>query len=73
MQPSVNFVVSLDDTCNQKKENIVIKQEVVTMYGWEQPHKDNGYKIWILSEWLDVANMHKFNASFMTLRVYFVS
>lgn len=73
VQPSVKSLVSLADMCDQKKDEIVIKQEVMTMYGWEPQHKDKGYKAWTFSEWLDVANKHKFDASFMTLRVYFVS
>jgi len=39
LQPGVAGLVSLTDMCDEKKDEMVIRQEVITKFGWERPHK----------------------------------
>lgn len=49
------------------KDKMVIRQDMMTMFGWERPHKSKGYKAWTYSEMLGMADKYKFDDFFMTM------
>lgn len=50
VQPGVQALISLANMYDQKMDEMVIRQEMMTRFGWERPHKNKRYKVWTFSE-----------------------